>query len=54
MRRDPDTIAEGADFDDPYRYPHGIDTVLVNGVAAVREGRLTDSRSGRILRRAAA
>ncbi|MFP6589418.1 MAG: D-aminoacylase [Candidatus Latescibacterota bacterium] len=51
---DPDTIAEGADFDDPYRYPHGIDTVLVNGVAAVREGRLTDSRSGRILRRAAA
>jgi N-acyl-D-aspartate/D-glutamate deacylase len=50
---DPDTIAEGADFDDPYRYPHGIDTVLVNGVAAVREGRLTDSRSGRILRRAA-
>jgi len=51
---DPDTIAEGADFDDPYRYPHGIDTVLINGVAAVREGRLTDSRSGRILRRAAA
>ena len=51
---DPDTIAESADFDDPYRYPHGIDTVLVNGVAAVREGRLTDSRSVRILRRAAA
>ncbi|HJP32006.1 MAG TPA: D-aminoacylase [Candidatus Latescibacteria bacterium] len=50
---DPERIAEGADFDDPYRYPHGIDTVLVNGVAAVYEGRLTDSRSGRILRRAA-
>jgi N-acyl-D-aspartate/D-glutamate deacylase len=50
---DPDTIAEGASFDDPYRYPQGIGTVLVNGVAAVREGHLTDSRSGRILRRAA-
>lgn len=50
---DPETIAEGADFDDPYRYPQGIDTVLVNGVAAVRDGHLTDSRSGRILRRAA-
>ena len=50
---DPDAIAEGADFDDPYRYPHGIDYVFVNGVAAVRDGQLTDSRAGRILRRAA-
>ncbi len=50
---DPETIAEGASFDDPYRYPQGIDMVFVNGVAAVRQGHLTDSRSGRILRRAA-
>jgi len=50
---DPETIAEGADFDNPYRYPHGIDTVLVNGIAAVDDGRLTDSRSGRIVRRTA-
>jgi N-acyl-D-amino-acid deacylase len=50
---DPETIAEGADFDHPYRYPHGIDTVLVNGIAAVRDSHLTDSRSGRILRHAA-
>ncbi|MBT3343090.1 MAG: D-aminoacylase [Gemmatimonadetes bacterium] len=50
---DADTIGEQADFDDPYRYPKGIDHVFVNGVAAVRDGQLQDSRSGRILRRAA-
>jgi N-acyl-D-aspartate/D-glutamate deacylase len=50
---DPESLAEGADFDDPYRYPTGIDAVLVNGGFAVREGQLTDSRTGRILRRAA-
>lgn len=50
---DPETISETADFDDPYRYPQGVHTVLVNGVAAVTDGQLTDSRSGRILRHAA-
>jgi N-acyl-D-amino-acid deacylase len=50
---DPQSVGEAATFDDPYRYPQGIDTVLVNGTFAVREGRLTDSRSGQILRRAA-
>lgn len=50
---DPETIAEGASFDEPYRYPQGIEHVFVNGVAAVRDGRLQDSRSGRVLRRAA-
>lgn len=46
-------IGEMADFDQPYQYPRGIDHVFVNGVAAVRDGNLQDSRSGRILRRAA-
>ncbi len=50
---DAGVIGEQADFDDPYRYPHGIDHVFVNGTAAVRDGQLQDSRSGRVLRRAA-
>jgi N-acyl-D-aspartate/D-glutamate deacylase len=50
---DPDRVGEAADFDDPYRYPHGIEHVFINGVAAVTDGELTDSRAGRILRRAA-
>ena len=50
---DPETVGETADFDDPYRYPRGIDHVYVNGVAAVSGGRLTDRCPGRVLRRAA-
>jgi len=47
---DPEAVAEGADFEDPYRYPLGIDCVLVNGQVAVEEGKLKDARAGRILR----
>ncbi len=50
---DPETVGERADFDDPYRYPRGIDHVYVNGVATVSDGQLTDHRPGRVLRRAA-
>lgn len=34
----------------PHDFPEGIDWVLVNGEAAVREGAPTGSRSGRVLR----
>ncbi len=34
----------------PHGFPEGIDWVLVNGVAAVQDGRPTGSRSGRVLR----
>ena len=47
---DPETIGERADFDDPYRYPEGIDTVLVNGELAVAEGQLQNALAGSILR----
>ena len=50
---DPESVGERADFDDPYRYPLGIDHVYVNGVAAVSDGRLTDRCPGQVLRRAA-
>lgn len=50
---DPDAVGETADFDDPYRYPRGIEWVLVNGQAAVAGGQLQDTRTGQVLRRAA-
>jgi N-acyl-D-amino-acid deacylase len=48
---DPDTVADTATYDDPYRYPDGIDYVFVNGVAVVDRGRSTGRRAGRVLRR---
>jgi N-acyl-D-aspartate/D-glutamate deacylase len=47
---DPETIGERATFDHPYRYPEGIDTVLVNGELAVAGGELQDALAGSILR----
>jgi N-acyl-D-amino-acid deacylase len=49
---DPETIADKAGFDDPFRKPEGIRYVLVNGSPAMWEGRITGHRAGRILRRA--
>lgn len=47
---DPDTIGERANFDDPYRYPQGIDYVIVNGRIAVEKGELADVSAGQVLR----
>ena len=48
---DPETIADMATYEDPYRYPVGMSHVFVNGVGAVRDGRSTGARGGRVLRR---
>lgn len=48
---DPATIAARGTFAEPKAHPVGIDAVLVNGVLAVRGGRRTDARTGRVLRR---
>ncbi|GGC96310.1 N-acyl-D-amino-acid deacylase [Tersicoccus solisilvae] len=48
---DPDTVADRATFDDPRQPAAGIHHVLVNGVAAVDDGRPTGARAGRALRR---
>jgi N-acyl-D-amino-acid deacylase len=48
---DPATVADRATWEDPHRYAVGVRDVLVNGVAAVRGGRLTGARPGRRLRR---
>lgn len=47
----PDTILSRATFEDPYRYPDGIEWVMVNGVIALAHGHMTKERAGTIIRR---
>lgn len=47
---DPDSVADRATFEAPHQYPVGIDWVLVNGHAVIREGEHTGARPGRVLR----
>jgi N-acyl-D-amino-acid deacylase len=47
---DPATVADIATYDDPARYPLGIQHVIVNGRAAILDGAETGDRSGRVLR----
>ena len=49
---DPENIHENGTYQDPHHPASGMDWVLVGGEAAIAEGRLTGSRSGRSLRRA--
>ena len=48
---DPQTIIDRSTYKDPNREPEGISYVLVNGVIAVENGKVTGATSGRILRR---
>jgi dihydroorotase/N-acyl-D-amino-acid deacylase len=48
---DPATVADVATYDDPARYPIGIEQVIVNGWVAVDGGAETGERPGRLLRR---
>jgi len=48
---DPETVLDLATYEDPRRGPAGIPHVIVNGAVAVRDGHLTGSRSGRVVRR---
>jgi dihydroorotase/N-acyl-D-amino-acid deacylase len=49
---DPATIRDVATFADPNHYSVGVRHVFVNGRAVVSDGRITDERPGRALRRA--
>ncbi|MEW6320968.1 MAG: D-aminoacylase [Acidobacteriota bacterium] len=51
---DPETVADRATFEDPFQYPVGIDTVVVNGQVVLDEGTHTGARPGRVLRHAKA
>ena len=46
---DPRRIADLATFEDPHRYPAGIEHVLVNGSIVVKDGEHTGSLPGRLL-----
>jgi N-acyl-D-aspartate/D-glutamate deacylase len=48
---DPDAIRDLATYDDPHRPSVGVEQLLVNGVAVIRDGGLTGERPGRVLRR---
>jgi len=47
---DPQRIRDLATFDDPRRYPEGIDYVIVNGAITVEHGQHTRERAGLVLR----
>jgi N-acyl-D-amino-acid deacylase len=47
---DPDRVRSNATYDDPRRFPDGIEHVLVNGVAVVKGGKPTGALPGRALR----
>jgi N-acyl-D-amino-acid deacylase len=47
----PDTIAEVATYEEPRRYPTGIEYVIVNGQIAAERGTQTPARAGHLLRR---
>ncbi|PJE64142.1 MAG: hypothetical protein COU90_04705 [Candidatus Ryanbacteria bacterium CG10_big_fil_rev_8_21_14_0_10_43_42] len=46
----PEIIRDKASYENPFMYPEGISTVIVNGVIAVKNGALTDARAGSVLR----
>ena len=47
---DPATVGDRATFTDPFQYPVGIDTVIVNGRVVLDKGRHTGERPGVIIR----
>lgn len=48
---DPATVADAATYEDPHRYPLGIEHVIVNGKPVVAGGRHTGARPGQVLAR---
>lgn len=47
---DPATVRDRGDFANPFQYPEGIRTVIVNGEVALRDGQRSEKRSGKALR----
>lgn len=46
-----DTIIDQATWQEPHKYPLGVEHVIVNGRFAVRDGATTDELPGRVVRR---
>jgi N-acyl-D-amino-acid deacylase len=50
---DPATLADTATFTEPHQFPVGVDYVIVNGTLTIENGKHTDARAGRVLRKKA-
>lgn len=50
---DPRLIRDRATYENPYRYPVGIEWVMVNGHIAVQQGKYMDVRAGMVIRKGA-
>ncbi|MCC6588328.1 MAG: D-aminoacylase [Bryobacterales bacterium] len=48
---DPGRVEDKATYQQPHQYTEGFDYVLVNGVLMIDDGKLTEARGGRVLRR---
>ncbi|EKE20058.1 MAG: hypothetical protein ACD_8C00057G0009 [uncultured bacterium] len=48
---DPNKIIDSATIENPYQYSHGIDWVLVNGQVVVKNGLMTQTRAGEVIRK---
>jgi N-acyl-D-amino-acid deacylase len=48
---DPQTVRSNATYDQPRRYPDGIDYVIVNGIVVIDEGEHTGALPGAVVRR---
>jgi N-acyl-D-amino-acid deacylase len=51
---DPDQVRSNATYDEPRRYPDGIEWVVVGGQVVVERGGHTGARPGTVLRRGGA
>ena len=48
---DPKTVRDASTYEDPTRFPHGIEYVIVNGEMAVEKTKFVGGRAGRVLRK---
>ena len=48
---DPETVLDNSTWEDPHQYADGIPYVLVRGVPVIDEGKHTNARPGKVLRR---
>lgn len=46
---DPERIIDLADYDDPFRYPLGIEYVIINGSIVIEKGTYTNKRKGIVI-----
>jgi len=47
---DPDTIIDKATFEEPHQFAEGVSDVIVNGVAVLRDGKMSGATPGKVIR----